>query len=394
MKATPGWILLLAVLLASGARAAHAQQEDMDRFRALFRQATAALAADDTAGYRKGLEQAYPFLPARHLNRPFVQYHLARAYAMTGDSLSAARWLSQMLADRIEGLMLYYTAYDRAFDRVRATKPIKDVLRTVDTLEVTATHVQGNVYLLEGAGCQIAAQVGQDGILLVDAGYSLAAPAVLRALAGISKAPIRYVINTHYHEDHVGGNATLGAGATVVAHPKARDALLEPQTFIEGVVVPPHTGRSLPTLLVENSVTIEFNGETVRVVPLPGHTEGDLIVGFEGSNVVHMGDRYFAGASPYIWPGSDVDTYVATMDSLLATLTPDTKVIAGHGPLTPAAALNASYQATLELIDFVRMAVAANKSVDQAKAMGKDRGFPEPWVAGIFEVLTEARTEE
>jgi len=368
---------------------AQAQDGDLDQFRTHFEQAMSALAADDTADYTKALEAAYPFLPARHLNRPFVQYHLARAYAMTGDSLSAARWLSQMLNDRIEGLMLYYTAYDAAFGPVRSSKSFKDVMRQVDTLEVTATHVQGNVYLLEGAGCQIAAQIGPDGILLVDAGYSLAAPAVLRALGGITKAPIRYVINTHFHEDHVGGNATLGAQAAVVAHPKTREALLVPQTFIEGVVVPPHTGRSLPTLLVEHPVSIEFNGETVHLFPLPGHTEGDLVVRFEGSNVLHMGDRYFAGASPYIWPGKQVNTYVATMDGLLATLTPDTKVIAGHGPVTPAASLNASYQATLELIDFVRMAVTANKTVEQAKTMGKDRGFPEPWVAGIFEALTE-----
>ncbi|HSM16931.1 MAG TPA: MBL fold metallo-hydrolase [Gemmatimonadales bacterium] len=388
MRRIPRW-LRLACALGLLAGTAQAQQGDLDRFRVYFEQATTALAADDTTGYTKALEQAYPFLPARHLNRPFVQYHLARAYAMTGDSLSAARWLSQMLHDRIEGLMLYYTAYDGAFDPVRSSKSFKDVMRQVDTLEVTATHLQGNVYLLEGAGCQIAAQVGPDGVLLVDAGYSLAAPAILRALGGITKAPIRYVINTHYHEDHVGGNATLGAAAAVMAHPKTREALLEPQTFIEGVVVPPHTGHSLPTLLVENPVSIEFNGETVHVFPLPGHTEGDLVVRFEGSDVLHMGDRYFALASPYIWPGKQVDAYVATMDSLLATLTPDTKVIAGHGPVTPAASLNASYQATLELIDFVRMAVSAAKTVEQTRAMGKARGFPEPWVAAIYEALTE-----
>ncbi|MHC4447874.1 MAG: MBL fold metallo-hydrolase [Planctomycetota bacterium] len=368
---------------------AQAQNSDLDQFRTYFGQAMDALGADDTAGYTENLELALPLLPDGHVNRPFVEYHLARANAMTGDSLMAARWLSQMLIERIEGLMLYYSAFDSAFNPVRHTKPFKDILRRVDTLRVTATHVQGNVYVLEGAGCQIVAQIGQDGILLVDAGYALAAPAVYRALRKLSKEPVRYLINTHHHEDHVGGNATLGANAAVIAHPKAREALLEPQTFIEGVVVPPHTGRSLPTLLVGNPISIEFNGETVHILPLPGHTEGDLLVRFEGSDVLHMGDRYFPDASPYIWPSTNVTPHVARMDSLLTTLTPDTKVIAGHGPVTPAASLNAAHQATLELIDFVLMAVSAKKSVEQAQLEGKARGFPEGWIGGLFQALQE-----
>jgi glyoxylase-like metal-dependent hydrolase (beta-lactamase superfamily II) len=378
---------LCLVLVVAGP--AHAQNRDLDQFRVYFGQAMDALGADDTAGYTENLERALPLLPEGHVNRPFVEYHLARANAMTGDSLMAARWLSQMLIERIEGLMLYYSAFDSAFNPVRHTKPFKDILRRVDTLRVTATHVQGTVYVLEGAGCQIAAQIGRDGILLVDAGYALAAPAVHRALRKLSKEPVRYLINTHHHEDHVGGNATLGAYAAVIAHPKAREALLEPQIFIEGVVVPPHTGRSLPTLLVGNPISIEFNGETVHILPLPGHTEGDLLVRFEGSNVLHMGDRYFPDASPYIWPSTQVSAHVARMDSLLTTLTPDTKVIAGHGPVTPAAGLNTAHQATLELIDFVLMAVSAKKSVDQAKSEGKARGFPEGWVGGLFQALQE-----
>ena len=384
------WSLVIAIGLAVlVVGTAHAQNRDLDQFQIYFGQAMDALGADDTAGYTENLERALPLLPEGHVNRPFVEYHLARAHAMTGDSLMAARWLSQMLIERIEGLMLYYSAFDSAFSPVRYTKPFKDILRRVDTLHVTATHVQGNVYVLGGAGSQIAAQIGPDGVLLVDAGYALAAPAVYRALRKLSKKPVKYLINTHHHEDHVGGNATLGANAAVIAHPKAREALLEPQTFIDGVVVPPHTGRSLPTLLVGNPISIEFNGETVHVLPLPGHTEGDLVVRFEGSNVLHMGDRYFPDASPYIWPGTHVSAHVARMDSLITMLTPDTKVIAGHGPVTPAARLNAAHQATLELIDFVRMAVDAKKSVVRAKSEGKARGFPEGWVEGIFQAIQE-----
>jgi glyoxylase-like metal-dependent hydrolase (beta-lactamase superfamily II) len=383
------WLAALAAALVFVAAPAYAQNRDLDQFRSYFGRATDALETGDTAGYAENLERALPLLPEGHINRPFVEYHLARANAMTGDSVMAARWLSQMLIERIEGLMLYYSAFDSAFNPVRHTKPFKDILRRVDTLHVTATKVQGNVYVLEGAGCQIAAQVGPEGVLLVDAGYALGAPAVVRAIRKLTKAPIRYLINTHHHEDHVGGNATLGANAAIIAHPMAREALLEPQTFIDGVVVPPHTGRSLPTLLVGNPISIQFNGETVHILPLPGHTEGDLLVRFEGSDVLHMGDRYFPGASPYIWPSTQVSPHVARMDSLLATLTPDTKVIAGHGPVTPAASLNAAHHATLELIDFVRMAVSAKKTVDQAKSEGKARGFPEGWVEGLFRAIQE-----
>ncbi len=391
MTAITRTLALSVALLLGGGNTLEAQDPtpDQDAFRAHFQEALDALRTENLAGYASHLEQALPLLGRGHINRPFVQYHLARAAAMAGDSVAAARWLATMLAERIEGLMLYYSAYDSAFATVRETRPFKAVFRQVDTLSVTATHVQGNVYVLEGAGCQIAAQVGRDGILLVDAGYALGAPAVVRALSKLSKAPVRYLINTHSHEDHVGGNATLGAQAAVIAHPTTRDALMKPQPFIDGVVVPPHTGRSLPTLMVSSPIEIEFNGETIRIVPFPGHTEGDLIVSFEESNVVHVGDRYFPGASPYIAPADDVTAHLARVDSLVQEMTAETKVISGHGPVTPAAQFNAAHQATIELVEFVRMGMRAKKTLDQVKMDGKARGFPERWVEGIYRALQE-----
>lgn len=244
-----------------------------------------------------------------------------------------------------------------------------------DKVQVQATLVAGNIYLLEGSGGNIAASVGEDGIVLVDDEFAPLAPKIAAALKalGITDKPVRYVINTHYHFDHTGGNAVFaGQGSTVIAHDNVRSRLTTGGTAGNGgsvkKAVKPADKATLPVITFDHDVSVHLNGEDIRALHFPaGHTDGDAIIFFPKANVVHMGDDYVRYGFPFIDvdAGGSVAGMIKACEAVIDKLPADVKVIPGHGQLSSLAELR-EYVAMLKGTSaVVAKALKAGKSLEQ-----------------------------
>jgi cyclase len=208
-------------------------------------------------------------------------------------------------------------------------------------VEIKVVKVAGSVYMLQGADAgNIGASVGEDGIVIVDDQYAPLADKIRAALKGVTDKPIRFVINTHYHGDHTGGNALFQKDAPIIAHDNVRKRLqdgvaagnLGSVKFDEK----PQPKDALPILTFDHDMTVHLNGEDIRALHFPsGHTDGDSIIFFPKSNVVHMGDDFVRYGFPFIdlGAGGSVDGMIAAMEEVVPRLPPDVKVIPGHGDL-------------------------------------------------------------
>lgn len=237
-------------------------------------------------------------------------------------------------------------------------------------VEVKAVPVAGSVYMLTGAGGNIGVSVGDDGIVIIDDQYAPLAPKIEAALKTISDKPVRFVVNTHYHGDHTGGNEHFGKSAPIVAHENVRKRLASGVTR-RGHTTPPAPKGALPVLTFNESVTIHLNGEDVRAVHMPaGHTDGDSVIWFTKSNVVHMGDDFFNGLFPFIDQenGGSVRGLIANLDKVLGMLPNDAKVIPGHGALSDKAGLTRFRDTVRATLNVVEQGVAAGKTAEQLKS--------------------------
>ena len=240
-------------------------------------------------------------------------------------------------------------------------------------VEVVDHPVAGPVHYLEGQGGNIGVSAGEDGILMIDDQFAELAPkirAALEKLGGtVSKGEPRVLLNTHHHGDHTGGNDEFGRVATIVAHENVRRRLESPAPRAGGSSEP-MAREGLPLVTYTDGVTLHFNGEAIRVVHFPsGHTDGDSVVFFTGSNVVHMGDLFFSGRFPFVDldGGGSVRGLHANVGRILAELKDDAKVIPGHGPLSSKADL-AKYHAMLgDALELAGRALAAGKTAEQMK---------------------------
>ncbi|HEY3168712.1 MAG TPA: MBL fold metallo-hydrolase [Candidatus Binatia bacterium] len=243
-------------------------------------------------------------------------------------------------------------------------------------VEVTATKVAGNVYMLQGAGGNIGVSVGTDGILIVDDQYAPLADKIKAALKTLGEGKLKFILNTHWHGDHTGGNAVFGPEAPVIAHTNVRKRLKEGMTAPRKV--DPAAKEALPVLTFDQSVSIHFNDEEIRVIHFPhGHTDGDAVIFFTGSNVVHMGDDFFNGMFPFVDldSGGDVDGYVKNVGDILAKLPAGAKIIPGHGSLATPDDLKRYHHMLVETTGIVRKKIAAGKTLDQIKV----EGLPDEW---------------
>ncbi len=170
-------------------------------------------------------------------------------------------------------------------------------------MEIKTTKVAGNVHLLEGQGGNIAVSAGPDGLLIVDDQFAPLADKIKAALAAIDQGDLQYVLNTHQHGDHTGGNPVFGLEALIVAHENVRKRLSTEQT-VRGKKVPPMAAAGLPVITFDDGLTIHFNGEAIRMVHAePGHTDTDSLIYFPQSNVLHMGDSVHQRQVPVRRPG-------------------------------------------------------------------------------------------
>jgi glyoxylase-like metal-dependent hydrolase (beta-lactamase superfamily II) len=251
-----------------------------------------------------------------------------------------------------------------------------------DAVQIKATKVSGNVWMLEGQGGNIAVLVGEDGVLLVDDQFAPLTEKIVAAVKKISDKPIRYLVNTHWHGDHTGGNENLGnMGVQIVAHDNVRKRLETDQATLLGKN-PAQPKVALPVITFDNTVTYHVNGETMHVYKVPpAHTDGDVFVRFQGAKVVHTGDVFAAYRYPYVDTinGGSVAGIVKAMDALIPTLDDDTKVIPGHGSLSTKKDVIA-YRNMIATVDKrVAALVKQGKSLPEVQAAKPTKDFDEIW---------------
>lgn len=237
-------------------------------------------------------------------------------------------------------------------------------------VEIKVTKVAGSVYLLEGAGGNIGASAGEDGIVIVDDQYAPLAPKIKEALRSFCDKPVRFVINTHHHGDHTGGNEQFGETAPIIAHTNVRKRLSTSRVSGESTI-PPRPTVALPVITFEDQLSVHFNGEEIRAIHFPsGHTDGDSIIYFTGSNVVHMGDDFFAGRFPFIDidGGGNVKGLIRNVEKVLSGISADAKIIPGHGPLATPADLRLYATMLKETAAIVENGIKAGKSLEQLKS--------------------------
>ena len=252
-------------------------------------------------------------------------------------------------------------------------------------VQIKVTKVSGNIYMLEGEGGNIAASVGEDGIVIVDDQFAPLADKIQAALKnlGITDKPVRFVINTHYHGDHTGGNAPFStAGSTVIAQDNVRKRLETGGPAGNGgsvkMNVQPAPKAALPVITFEHDVTVHLNGENIRALHFPaGHTDGDAIIFFPKNNVVHMGDDFVRYGFPFIdvESGGSVQGMIAAMEKVSAQLPPDVKVIPGHGELSNLDDVRAFVKMLKETSTVVQKAIDEHKTVERMK----QAKILEPW---------------
>lgn len=242
-------------------------------------------------------------------------------------------------------------------------------------VQIKVTKVAGSVYMLEGSDAgNIGASVGEDGIVIVDDQYAPLAEKIQAALKGITDKPVRFVINTHYHGDHAGGNAYFQNQAPIIAHDNVRKRLEQGGPSGNGgsmqFEAKPQPKDALPILTFDHDMTVHLNGEEIRALYFPaGHTDGDSIIFFPKSNVVHMGDDFVTYGFPFIDVGSggSIDGMIDGVEKVIAQVPPDVKIIPGHGPISSVDDMRVYLKMLKDTRDLVAKGIKEGKSFDDMK---------------------------
>jgi len=256
-------------------------------------------------------------------------------------------------------------------------------------VEVKATKLAGNISMLEGAGGNIGVSVGSDGILIVDDQFAPLADKIRAALKTLGEGKLKFILNTHWHGDHTGSNAVFGPEAPIIAQTNVRKRLAEGAT-VRGQEVKPAPKEALPVITFDQSLSVHFNGEEIRVIHFPhGHTDGDSVIFFTTSNVVHMGDDFFAGRFPFVDldSGGDVEGVIKNVGDIIGRLPAGVKIIPGHGPISTIDDLKLYHRMLAETTDIVRKKMAAGKTLEQIKAEGLPDEW-KPWGTGFINTAT------
>jgi len=255
-------------------------------------------------------------------------------------------------------------------------------------VEIRTTPLTDHVYMLMGAGGNLAVSAGDDAVFLVDDQFAPLTEKIAAAIAKISPKPVKFVINTHWHFDHTGGNENLGKGGTLIfAHENVRRQM-DSEQFIAfmNMKQPPSPKVALPVVTFTASMSFHLNGEEIRAIHVANaHTDGDAIIHFTRSDVIHMGDVFFNGMYPFIdaSSGGSIDGMVAACDQGLALANDRTKIIPGHGPLGDRAQLREYRDMLATIAARIKPLVAAGRSVEQVVAAKPTAGFDEKFGKGF-----------
>lgn len=252
----------------------------------------------------------------------------------------------------------------------------------VPTVAVEVQALRTGLHVLRGAGCNVVVWTGSDGMLVVDSGDAASAPQLLEAIARISSDDLRLVVNTHWHPDHVGGNAALRrAGASAVAHVDTRARMSARQTIAaQDVEVPAAPRDALPVVTFDDTLTLHLNGDRLALLHVPGaHTDGDLIALWQVANVAHVGDVYRADGYPFVDTanGGSLAGLVAAIETVLSRVDARTVIVPGHGPVSNRAELAAYRDMLVAVGRRVRELVDGGASVDEVLAARPTAAFDE-----------------
>jgi cyclase len=244
-------------------------------------------------------------------------------------------------------------------------------------VEIKATHVAGNVHMLEGAGGNIAVSVGPDGVLMVDDQFAPLAEKIAAAIEKLDQGPIKFVVNTHWHGDHTGGNPFFGKKGSIIAQDNVRKRLAARSETPK---------EALPVVTFAEGASVHFNGEEIHLFHLgPAHTDGDIVIHFTKSGVFHLGDQFVNARFPFIDLGSggQLAGLLKNIEAVLAKVPAEAKIIPGHGALASRADLVAYRDMLVETMDLVKKAHADGKSLADVKAAGMPAKYKD-WGNGFI----------
>jgi len=256
-------------------------------------------------------------------------------------------------------------------------------------IEITTTKLTDSVYMLTGAGGNLGVSVGEDSVFIIDDQYAPMTDKISAALAKITPKPVRFVLNTHWHGGHTGGNENFGkTGSLIVAHENVRKRMSVEQ-FIEAFNMRTNASPpvALPVVTFAQSVSFHLNGDEIRAIHMPNaHTDGDAVVHFLRNDVMHMGDIYFNGMYPFIddATGGSVEGVIAACDKVDAIVNDKTKVIPGHGALSNKAELKAYRDMLATVSGRVKDLIRQGKKLEEITASGITKDLDEKWGKGFI----------
>lgn len=270
-----------------------------------------------------------------------------------------------------------------------AVMPLAVAQQDMSKVVIESQKVAEGVYMLTGAGGNIGVSVGEDGIVMIDDQFQELTPRIQEALAKLSPKPVRFVINTHWHFDHTGGNENMGkAGAVILAHGNVRKRMSTNQLVkMFNREVPASPRIALPVVTFESDVTVHYNDEELYVFHVDNaHTDGDGLILFRKANVLHTGDTLFNGFYPFIDvdSGGSIDGMIASADKVLGMVNEQTKIIPGHGPLATPEDLRAFRNMLTKLRNNVAELIRQGKTLEQTIEAAPTKDLDAEWGDGFL----------
>ena len=256
-------------------------------------------------------------------------------------------------------------------------------------VKITTINVNNGVYMLMGQGGNIGLSVGSDGIFMIDDQFAPLSKKIKDAISKISDKPLKFVINTHWHFDHTGGNENFGKdGAVIVSHNNVRKRMSK-EGFIKAFnkTIPASPKVALPVITFNDGINFHFNDEEIEVLHQENaHTDGDSIIFFKSSNVVHTGDIYFNGFYPFIDSSSEgsIDGVIKSVNYILTRTNDQTKIIPGHGKLSNKKELVAYRDTLVILRDRMVKLIKEGKTLDEIIAMKPNADLDDTWGKGFL----------
>lgn len=258
-----------------------------------------------------------------------------------------------------------------------------------DTVSIRPVKVTEQIYMLKGSGGNIGVMIGNDGTLMIDDQFAPLSNKINGAIKTLDPGEIRFLVNTHLHGDHSGGNENFKRmGVTVVAHQMVRERMSkEKVNDATKEVTPPRDKDALPVITFDERINFHLNGEDIELIHLdPGHTDGDVVVHFRKANVYHMGDMFVTYGYPYIdySSGGSINGFISTLDKLLSMMDSNTKIIPGHGELCTRADMKSFRDKLADIRDQVSAALKKGKKPSEITGLAIADKYDAEWGKGTI----------